>query len=121
VEPSHARHLSLHCETLTREPGPYARRFSPLWGDCVEKLPFGDARFSGRPTSAAFKKSAGGPANLSRPIRTANVRSPLWFEPGRPPAMTDFGASRPSPHVSEGPLTAPMPGVQPARRELVFM
>src|SRR5205814_9141165 len=26
----------------------------------VEKLPFGDARFSGRPTSAAFKKSAGG-------------------------------------------------------------
>src|SRR6266699_2786369 len=31
----------------------------------VEKLPFGDARFSGRPTSAAFKKSAGGPANLS--------------------------------------------------------
>ena len=31
----------------------------PLSADCVEKLPFGDARFSGRPTSAAFKKSAG--------------------------------------------------------------
>src|SRR6266513_1162482 len=30
----------------------------------VEKLLFGDVRFSRRPTSAAFKKSAGGPANL---------------------------------------------------------
>src|SRR5205085_8498652 len=31
----------------------------------VEKLLFGDVRFSRRPTSAAFKKSAGRPANLS--------------------------------------------------------
>src|SRR5437868_1479368 len=47
-------------------------------GDCVEKLPFGDARFSGRPTSAAFKKSAGGPANLSIGQRAASSTGLRW-------------------------------------------
>ena len=41
------------------------RREQRLRGDCVEKLLFGYVQFSRRPTSAAFKKSAGGPANLS--------------------------------------------------------
>src|SRR5258707_412762 len=44
----------------------------------VEKLLFGDVRFSRRPTSAAFKKSAGGPANLSIGQRARSSTGLRW-------------------------------------------
>src|ERR1700730_16321305 len=37
----------------------------PLSADCVEKLPFGDVRFSGRPMGAAFKKISWGTSQFS--------------------------------------------------------
>src|SRR4029077_10313265 len=49
-----------------------------LWGDCVEKLPFGDVRFFGRPMGAAFKKSAGGPAKLSIGQRARSSTGLRW-------------------------------------------
>jgi len=50
----------------------------PLSADFVEKLPFGDVRFSGRPMGAAFKKSAGGPANLSIAQRARSSTGLRW-------------------------------------------
>src|SRR6267142_823698 len=55
----------------------YARK-RPLTADCVEKLPFGDVRFSGRPMGAVFKKSAGGPANLSIGQRARSSTGLRW-------------------------------------------
>jgi len=43
-----------------------------------EKLLFGDVRFSTRPTSAAFKKSAGRPANLSIGQRARSSTGLRW-------------------------------------------
>ena len=44
----------------------------------VEKRPFSDVRFSGRPVGAAFKKSAGGPANLSIGQRARSSAGLRW-------------------------------------------
>src|SRR5437868_12129789 len=57
----------LHCwlSSSMTEPILSASAEEPRPLPYVEKLLFGDVRFSRRPTSAAFKKSAGRPANLS--------------------------------------------------------
>src|SRR5437016_4446023 len=49
-----------------------------LSADCVEKLPFGDVRFSGRPMGVVFKKSGGGPANLSIGQRARSSTGLRW-------------------------------------------
>src|SRR5205814_2052201 len=63
----------------------------PKWGDCVEKLLLGDVQFSRRPTSAAFKKSAGGPANLSIEQRARSSTGLRWCLSGRCSIELQFG------------------------------
>src|SRR5438105_1677714 len=60
---------------------PVVRLCSPeglFSADCVEKLPFGDVRFSGTPMGAVLKKSAGGPANLSIGQRARSSTGLRW-------------------------------------------
>src|SRR6266566_9444136 len=70
----------LHCQSPLPMPEPIlsASAEEPRPLPNVEKLPFGDVRFSGRPMGAVFKKSAGGPANLSIGQRARSSTGLRW-------------------------------------------